>query len=283
MLRIPAVTASVVFAAIILSSNESQAGPGPSPSVSDDRFGYFGPIQASRRAAKWAGQNWHRKTRLLRSGRHGRRPAGLRPRPPRIAVPVPVPRPLTLPKPLHPYAWLAEAENAQAAISVALEAMAPDIADYGSIRGAVGRIGDAAMATGNLIVDYVRSLYRPAHRGVRLVCGDGTRLPGRLLAIVNRAAGHFGAQAMINSGYRSPAHNRRVGGARNSQHVRCRAVDFYLVGVSGAALHAWALRQREATGVGRYRGNFVHVDIRPGRRVTWDWRGRSRRKRIAMR
>ncbi|HKA70796.1 MAG TPA: DUF882 domain-containing protein, partial [Xanthobacteraceae bacterium] len=69
-----------------------------------------------------------------------------------------------------------------------------------------------------------------------------------------------------------------------SQHIHCKAADIRIAGVSPATLHAWALQQPELGGVGRYRSNFIHIDVRPrpqGRLVTWDWRGRS--KKLARR
>lgn len=238
------------------------------PAMNDDRYAYHGPVKVQRKAKRYRAH----------AGRHHRRraarPVQKRPRSvadfPRRrsavdAVPIPQPRPLARVAATHPWAWLAD-ETEQAATAVAATAV------------------EAATVAGRTLLAYARALYRPAHRNVRLTCGDGQPLPPRLMAVVNRAAAHFGAQAYVNSGYRSPAHNRRVGGARGSQHMRCRAVDFYFKGVDGGRLYAWARRQPEPTGLGRYRGNFIHIDIRPGRRVTWDWRGgRSRRLRLASR
>lgn len=248
--------------------------------VTDDRFGYYGPVSRRHIAADGAGpwaclrqdprarQRCGGKAKRYKNhvGRHHRRRAARIVRG-KIAdrVPFPQPRPLARVAATHPWAWLAD-ETEQAATAVAATAV------------------EAATVAGRTLLAYARALYRPAHRNVRLTCGDGQPLPPRLMAVVNRAAAHFGAQAYVNSGYRSPAHNRRVGGARGSQHMRCRAVDFYVKGVDGGRLYAWARRQPEPTGLGRYRGNFIHIDIRPGRRVTWDWRGgRSRRLRLASR
>ena len=36
---------------------------------------------------------------------------------------------------------------------------------------------------------------------------------------------HIGAPITCNSGYRSPAHNKKIGGAKNSQHVKAEAID----------------------------------------------------------
>ncbi|MBT9237692.1 D-Ala-D-Ala carboxypeptidase family metallohydrolase [Pseudomonas inefficax] len=42
----------------------------------------------------------------------------------------------------------------------------------------------------------------------------------------------FGAPVIVSSGYRSPAVNQRIGGARTSQHLQGLAADFTVFGVS---------------------------------------------------
>ena len=61
------------------------------------------------------------------------------------------------------------------------------------------------------------------------------------------------------SGYRSPAYNRRVGGAVHSRHLTNEAADL----VAGYATVAEAERAG-FTGVGHCGGWAVHVDVRPG-------------------
>jgi uncharacterized protein YcbK (DUF882 family) len=123
---------------------------------------------------------------------------------------------------------------------------------------------------------------------VVLTCPDGRPLPETLRMVLRRAAWDFDQPVEVISGYRSLSYNRGVYGNRcragrcrgdGSQHILCRAADIRIAGVSAAQLHAWALHQPELGGVGRYRGDFIHVDIRPrprGRLITWDWRGKQR-------
>jgi len=47
----------------------------------------------------------------------------------------------------------------------------------------------------------------------------------RLLHVINLLRLEFGVPFKINSGYRSLAHNLRVGGSANSHHIYCRAID----------------------------------------------------------
>jgi len=76
----------------------------------------------------------------------------------------------------------------------------------------------------------------------------------------------------VTSGYRDPAHNAAVGGAKNSQHTHGRAIDMSFKGIDEA-------RQREiveyarslgARGLGYYpKSQSVHFDVRPGAPAAW--------------
>lgn len=67
------------------------------------------------------------------------------------------------------------------------------------------------------------------------------------------------------SGYRSPLTNRRIGGAKESYHVKAMASDIKMPGVPYNTLLK-AARGLNAGGVGKYtRSAFVHVDSGPVR------------------
>ena len=119
-----------------------------------------------------------------------------------------------------------------------------------------------------------------------LACKDGTpypekfKLDGRVstLALVfENIRSIWGKSILIHSAYRSPEHNRKIGGARNSQHVEGRALD--LAPPKGVTISefydAIKLRANEfgIHGIGRY-PTFVHVDIRPvDKLVSWNGNG----------
>ena len=63
---------------------------------------------------------------------------------------------------------------------------------------------------------------------------------------------------VLNSGYRSPETNRKVGGASRSQHLKAAALDLSHPTVSPRRIHAAAKKIRGG-GVGRY-NTFTHVD-----------------------
>jgi len=100
--------------------------------------------------------------------------------------------------------------------------------------------------------------------GVRWIASKGC-LNARLKSIVHTIAANYG-RVTVSSTCRSRKHNRRVGGAKRSQHLTGAAVDFRVHGRYGAA---WAYIKK-ASGVGGYKhygGGLFHVDV--GARRTW--------------
>lgn len=87
--------------------------------------------------------------------------------------------------------------------------------------------------------------------------------PQRLLEVLERLRAAGGGRPLpIVSGYRSETHNRAVGGAPNSQHLRGRAADL----PSGRFTVAQAVAAG-ARGIGHCGGWVVHVDVRQSSRV----------------
>lgn len=87
-----------------------------------------------------------------------------------------------------------------------------------------------------------------------------------LVSLLETIREHFGRPVIVNSGYRSPSHNRRVGGAKNSRHVMGLAADIVVKGIPPAEVAAY-VETLEPGGLGRY-ANFVHVDVQ-GRGRRW--------------
>lgn len=85
---------------------------------------------------------------------------------------------------------------------------------------------------------------------------------------------HFQKPIVIISGYRSPARNEAVGGAKKSQHMEAKAADIKISGVPTEEIYnridkLMAQGKIKTGGLGLYVGSgFVHYDTR-GVRVRW--------------
>ena len=122
------------------------------------------------------------------------------------------------------------------------------------------------------LVDSKRGLMAE-HAKVRVQC-----LKPELISLLNRIERKFGKKPIITSGYRSPAYNRRVRGAKRSKHMSCEAADIWLPGVSKWTLAKYVRALPDRGGVGTYcKSRFVHVDVSTKR--DWNWGCRKGRKR----
>lgn len=96
-------------------------------------------------------------------------------------------------------------------------------------------------------------------------CKDGSDvvfISAELVEILQKIRNHFGLPVTINSGYRTPAYNKKVDGAAYSQHLYGTAADISIKGVSPKTVAAYAeTLLPKSGGIGIY-GNFTHVDVR---------------------
>ncbi len=112
---------------------------------------------------------------------------------------------------------------------------------------------------------------RTQHSGVDVQC-----LKPALVRMLKTIERKYGRPVVITSGYRSPAYNRKVRGARKSLHMYCAAADIRVSGVSKWALASYLRSVSGRGGVGTYcHTDSVHVDIGPER--DWNWRCRRRK------
>lgn len=104
-------------------------------------------------------------------------------------------------------------------------------------------------------------------------CSDGTDTVFISLALVNllqKIRGHFGKAVIINSAYRTEAHNKSIGGATYSQHKYGLAADIHINGVTPKEIAAYVETLMPSSGgIGIYK-SFVHVDVR---QVKSRWNG----------
>ena len=83
-----------------------------------------------------------------------------------------------------------------------------------------------------------------------------------LVELLQKIRDHFGAPITINSAYRTPEYNKKVGGSTYSQHQYGKAADIVVKGVKPADVAAYAEQLMPSYGgVGRY-ATFTHVDTR---------------------
>ena len=108
---------------------------------------------------------------------------------------------------------------------------------------------------------------------------DGAKMPPEVKANILDLISNLdviretiGKPVIINSGYRSPKHNKEVGGASKSMHMVGKAADIHVPGMSTQELYR-IIEQLIAKGkivqggVGLY-PSWIHYDIR-GNRARW--------------
>lgn len=104
-------------------------------------------------------------------------------------------------------------------------------------------------------------------------CKDGSDavlVAPRLVMVLQSIRSHFGTAVTINSGYRTPQYNAKVGGVAHSQHCYGTAADIVVRGQTPAAVAAYARKiMPDWGGVGIY-GRFCHIDVREAKA---DWKG----------
>ena len=104
-------------------------------------------------------------------------------------------------------------------------------------------------------------------------CSDGTDTVFISLTLVNllqKIRNHFGKAVIINSAYRTEAHNKSIGGATYSQHKYGLAADIHINGVTPKEIASYVETLMPSSGgIGIYK-SFVHVDVR---QVKSRWNG----------
>lgn len=111
-------------------------------------------------------------------------------------------------------------------------------------------------------------------------CNDGTRVPARykanvieLMRRLELVRDYWDMPVTLLSCYRTEDYNRRIGGAKASQHLLGKAGDIVIAGTPPAAVYTvvdWMMKNGTIPdgGLGKYK-TFTHIDIGPPRR----WRG----------
>lgn len=112
-------------------------------------------------------------------------------------------------------------------------------------------------------------------------CNDGSETPEEIIVNLKSLADQLqilrdfiGKPITINSGYRSPKYNKKIGGATRSQHILGKAADIRVNGISPNELHGIIEElikdeRLKIGGLGKY-SSFTHIDIRQN---TARWNG----------
>ena len=123
--------------------------------------------------------------------------------------------------------------------------------------------------------------FPPNFSEAELNCNSGAECPypdrlRHLAWTLQAIREYYGKPIRVNSGYRSPEHNAKIGGVRNSQHVQALAADLapttgkaedldrLTAVVSGLA----ATGKIPNGGIGTYK-TFVHYDMRSSGPARW--------------
>lgn len=95
-------------------------------------------------------------------------------------------------------------------------------------------------------------------------CSSGL-IDDKLVEILQKIRDHFDKPVTINSGYRCPKHNEKVGGSSGSYHIYGQAADIKVKDTAPAAVAKYA-ESIGVLGIGLYEtdadGYFVHIDTR---------------------
>lgn len=99
---------------------------------------------------------------------------------------------------------------------------------------------------------------------------DAILVAPQLVMVLQSIRSHFGKAVTINSAYRTPEYNAKIGGSAQSQHCYGTAADIKVSGVTPAKVAAYARSiMPDWGGVGIY-STFTHVDVRESKS---DWTG----------
>lgn len=100
-------------------------------------------------------------------------------------------------------------------------------------------------------------------------CGQPGAIAQELIEALETLRDMAGCPLVITSGYRCPAHNCAVGGAKDSQHVKGTAADVKSTGKTPLELFALAAQIPAIKGLGLY-ASWVHIDVRATtKRAVW--------------
>jgi uncharacterized protein YcbK (DUF882 family) len=105
-------------------------------------------------------------------------------------------------------------------------------------------------------------------------CGDqGIRK--EFVEALEKLRVEIGTAIHINSGYRCPHHPVEAGKKKPGQHALGIAADIVAPGISQENLFHAIRQHTEFRGIGVDKGNYIHLDMRPGPTTFWKYAGHT--------
>lgn len=95
-------------------------------------------------------------------------------------------------------------------------------------------------------------------------CQDGSDpifIDSELVSVLQKIRNHFGKPVTITSAYRTPNHNKNIGGTTYSQHLYGKAADIKVQGIAPSEVAKYAETLLDDGGIGIY-NTFTHIDVR---------------------
>jgi len=103
-------------------------------------------------------------------------------------------------------------------------------------------------------------------------CKDATKITFigvELIGVLEIIRDHFNKPVIINSGYRTVAYNKKVGGVANSRHCMGIASDIHIDGITPKEIYTFLdNKYPNCYGIGLY-NTFVHIDTR-NKKARWN-------------
>lgn len=116
---------------------------------------------------------------------------------------------------------------------------------------------------------------KPTNFAVKeFACKDGSdaiKIDSKLVIMLQQMREHFGLPVIINSAYRTPEYNKKIGGATRSQHIYGKAADIHITGIAPLIIAQYAESEcKYIKGIGLYNWGD-HIDTR-STKYYWDQR-----------
>ena len=89
---------------------------------------------------------------------------------------------------------------------------------------------------------------------------DPIFIDSELVSVLQKIRNHFGKAVTITSAYRTPNHNKSVGGTTYSQHLYGKAADIKVQGIAPKDVAKYAETLLDEGGIGIY-NTFTHIDV----------------------